>query len=134
MNILVNVLTNLRNNVRVGNRSFIQRYHSRFVREVLQKLVDTGYLTYVKQIPASKKPQNRLTHLEIGIAPILNNCAGVSPQFVLRYRQIEQMEQRFLPAVEIGLLLLSTTQGIRTNRELRLMEQPIGGKLLGYVF
>ena len=45
---------------------------------------------------------------------------------------MEKWESRYLPARDFGILILTTNQGVISNKKAK--ELGIGGKLLGYVY
>jgi small subunit ribosomal protein S8 len=47
-------------------------------------------------------------------------------------KDFETWEKRYLPAREIGLLILSTPKGVMDHK--RAKEMHVGGKLLAYVY
>jgi small subunit ribosomal protein S8 len=50
----------------------------------------------------------------------------------VKYREIVDWEQKFLPARQIGILVVSTSQGVMSHIEAK--ERKIGGVLLAYVY
>ncbi len=62
----------------------------------------------------------------------LNKCGVIKPRFAVRNEEIEKFERRYLPAKNFGILVISTTKGVVSNKEAK--ELGIGGKLLAYVF
>ena len=47
-------------------------------------------------------------------------------------RLIQKYEMRYIPSRDFGMLILSTSQGVMTNKEAK--EKSIGGRLLAYVY
>jgi small subunit ribosomal protein S8 len=135
MNSIVNVFTNIRNNVLSGKRQFIQKYHSKFILRVLDKMVENGYLEKVETfVPGSANKGSKIRWVRITISPTLNRCGAVTPQFSTKHADIEQKERQFLPANNIGILIFSTTDGLKTNVEIRENGLILGGKIIGYVY
>jgi small subunit ribosomal protein S8 len=68
---------------------------------------------------------------KIALMGRINECAGL---LRLNYKisQFESLERRLLPAPGLGLIVLTTNQGIMTMREAE--EQRIGGHTLCYIF
>ena len=62
----------------------------------------------------------------------INNCGSIRPRFSTKADESEKWERRFLPATEIGLLIVSTSQGMLTFKEAK--EKGIGGKLLAFIY
>ncbi len=62
----------------------------------------------------------------------INKCGAIKPRFSVGGAEFIAWEKRFLPAAELGILLVSTSQGVITHKEAK--KKNIGGKLLGYVY
>jgi small subunit ribosomal protein S8 len=62
----------------------------------------------------------------------INDCNVIKPRHSIRKREVFDWERRFLPAANVGILILTTPQGVMDQREAG--KQNTGGKLLGYVY
>lgn len=62
----------------------------------------------------------------------LNECKAVKPRFTCDVSQIEKYRRRYLPAREVGTLIISTNKGLLTNKEAQ--EENIGGCLIAYFY
>ena len=62
----------------------------------------------------------------------INKCGVVSPRFAVAKSDYSLWERRFLPAVGIGILVVSTSKGIMTHTDAEKLNE--GGRLLGYVY
>ena len=62
----------------------------------------------------------------------INNCGSIKPRFSVGKTDFIRWEKRFLPAASLGLLLVSTSNGVISHKEAK--KKGIGGKLLGYVY
>jgi small subunit ribosomal protein S8 len=62
----------------------------------------------------------------------INKCGAVRPRFSVKLQDMEQWEKRYLPASNIGLLILTTPRGVISHREAK--ETRLGGQLLAYVY
>ena len=62
----------------------------------------------------------------------INRCGAIKPRFSVSSTGFIRWEKRFLPASELGILLVSTSQGVMSHKEAK--KKGIGGKLLGYVY
>ena len=59
-------------------------------------------------------------------------CRAIKPRFTVKKEQIERYRRRFLPAREIGTIIISTNKGLITHEE--AMEQGTGGSLIAYFY
>ena len=62
----------------------------------------------------------------------LTECKVVKPRFTVDKNQIEKYRRRYLPARDIGTLVISTNKGLMTHDEAK--EEQIGGCLIAYFY
>ncbi|HKT22150.1 MAG TPA: 30S ribosomal protein S8, partial [Nitrososphaerales archaeon] len=70
--------------------------------------------------------------LRVQLLGRINKCGVISPRFPVRSLSLVDWEHRYLPAVGVGTLIVSTSQGVMSHVEAQ--EKKIGGRLIGYVF
>lgn len=62
----------------------------------------------------------------------INRCGVISPRYSVRKDGYTRWERQFLPAVSVGILIVSTPQGVMSHNEAQ--EKGLGGRLVGYVY
>ena len=62
----------------------------------------------------------------------LNNCKAIKPRYTVSVEQIERYAKRYLPAKNIGIIIISTSQGLMTHQT--ALEKNIGGSLIAYIY
>lgn len=62
----------------------------------------------------------------------INRCGVISPRYSVRKNGYTRWERQFLPAVGVGILIVSTPQGVMSHNEAQ--EKGLGGRLVGYVY
>jgi len=62
----------------------------------------------------------------------INNCRAVKPRYSIKKEEVSKWEQRYLPSRNIGILIISTPQGVISQKALKTMNT--GGKILAYVY
>ena len=62
----------------------------------------------------------------------INDCGVIKPRFSVKHTELEKWEKRYLPAAGVGMIILSTPQGLMNNAQAR--ERGLGGKLIAYVW
>ena len=62
----------------------------------------------------------------------LNECKAIKPRFSCNKTQIEKYRRRYLPARNLGIMILSTNKGLITHKEAQ--EEQIGGSLIAYFY
>ena len=68
----------------------------------------------------------------IKLAGKLNECRAVRPRYKVKKDEFEKFEKRFLPSKDIGILIVTTSEGVLSHKE--AIEKKIGGRLLAYVY
>lgn len=94
------------------------------ILRVLQKHKYIGEFEYIDDGLAGK--------FRIQLLGRLNKCNSISPRFSVGKNEYTRWEQRYLPAVGVGMLLVTTSKGVMTHIE--AIENGLGGRLLGYVY
>ena len=59
-------------------------------------------------------------------------CKAIKPRFTANKDQIEKYRRRYLPARNIGTIIISTNKGLMTHQE--AMEKGTGGILISYFY
>jgi len=90
-------------------------------------------LKIMKQEGAIKKYKidSKEKTLEITIGD-LTECKAIKPRFSCDKSQIEKYRRRYLPARNLGIVILSTNKGLMTHKEAQ--EEQIGGCLVAYFY
>lgn len=70
--------------------------------------------------------------LRVQLLGRVNRCGVISPRFAVKKDGFGTWERRKLPAVGVGLLIVSTPGGVMSHTEAQ--SSNLGGRLLGYVY
>jgi len=87
----------------------------------------------MKQEGAIKKYKinNSKNFIEVTIGELFE-CKAVKPRFTVTKDQIEKYRRRYLPARNIGTLIVSTNKGLMTHEQAK--EEGLGGCLISYFY
>jgi len=90
-------------------------------------------LKIMKQKGAIKKYKinGKEKSIEITIGN-LTECKSIKPRFSCNKSQIEKYRRRYLPARNLGIMILSTNKGLITHEEAE--KEQIGGSLIAYFY
>ena len=69
--------------------------------------------------------------LKIEIAK-LHGCKAIKPRYTVSVTEIEKYVKRYLPAKNIGIIIVSTSKGLMTHQT--AIEKNLGGSLIAYMF
>jgi small subunit ribosomal protein S8 len=75
---------------------------------------------------------NRMGKFRIQLLAKINKCGIITPRYSVKKDQYLNWERQFLPAYNLGILLVSTSKGIMSHHEAQ--SQGLGGVLIGYVY
>lgn len=126
-NPLANVLSAMNNNERVSHKNVTLKNNSKVIRKVLDILKDQGYVESFEVVE-----DGRGGTLHITLAGSINKVGVISPNFPVKKDDFQKYEQRFLPAKDFGILVVSTSKGMMTHVQAK--EHGIGGRLIAYCY
>ncbi|MGB9716880.1 MAG: 30S ribosomal protein S8 [Thermoproteota archaeon] len=124
---LANALTALQNADLRRKRECVISPASNLIGHVLKILQQSGYIGEFEFIDDGKAGFFR-----VQLVGRINKCRAIKPRFPASYRDIEKFEKMFLPAYSVGLLIVSTPQGLMTHSEAK--SKKVGGRLIAYVY
>ncbi|RLE51346.1 MAG: 30S ribosomal protein S8 [Candidatus Methanomethylicota archaeon] len=127
MDTLANALATIMNNEVRGKKECIIMPASKLIANVLRVMQKYGYIGEIEYID-----DGRSGKIRVQLLGRINRCGAIKPRFPVKYKKIEDWEKQYLPARDIGILIISTSKGIMSNREVK--QQRIGGILLAYVY
>ncbi|MDP1695353.1 MAG: 30S ribosomal protein S8 [archaeon] len=120
--IVSDALNRMMNALRAKQTTLTVKHHSKFLLSVLAIAKLKGYVkSYVVD-------GNNLT-IELDK---LNGCRAIKPRYFIHTEDIDKYVARYLPARHIGILIVSTSQGLMTHRTAE--EKNLGGSLIAYIY
>lgn len=120
--IVADTLNQLMNTKRAGKHTLEVEKHSQLLLSVLAIAKIHGY---VKSYSTTGRK------LTIEIAK-LNGCKAIKPRFMIKISEIDRFIARYLPAKNIGIIIISTPQGLMTHQT--AIEKNLGGSLIAYMY
>ena len=100
---------------------------SNLIQDVLATLQKAQYIGEVERIEDGKGGKFR-----VQLLGRINKCAVIRPRFPVKHADITNWEKKYLPAVDFGILVMTTPEGVMSQREAH--DSGIGGRLLAYVY
>ncbi len=100
---------------------------SRLLGRVLRIMQLNGYLGEFEFID-----DGRSGKFKVQLLGRINKCGAIKPRFSVKMDRFEEWEKKYLPSREVGLLVISTPNGVLSHREAR--ERRIGGRLLAFIY
>ncbi len=100
---------------------------TKLIAQVLEVLKQHKYLKGYSMID-----NGRGGFYEVELQGMINDCGVIKPRIPVRRHDWNKTEEEFIPAYNVGLLIVSTSKGIMTNADARANHT--GGRLLAYVY
>jgi small subunit ribosomal protein S8 len=128
MHDLINdAIVTIKNNEKIGKQECVIKPISNLLIEILKIFQREGYLGEFEVIRDARGGMIRAKLINQ-----INECGVIKPRFVVKHKEFDKWEKRFLPGRDFGILIVSTPQGVMTHKEAK--EKSIGGRLLAYVY
>lgn len=124
--LVAGLFTTLQNNEAVRNKECVYSY-SRLIGEVLKTLQRHSYIGSFEYIE-----DGRGGKVIIQLLGRINRAAPIKPRYNVSRNGYDVWAKIFLPAKDVGILVVTTNQGVLSHKE--AFSRGVGGKLLGYVY
>ena len=125
-NPLADAISAMKNAEKSGKRECTVRHASTLLKRILKILQDANYIGNFEYIEDGTGGKFR-----IELLGKINDCGVITPRFSVKKDNYEVYEKRFLPAVNVGILVVSTSKGIVSHRDVR---GKVGGTLIAYIY
>lgn len=124
---LSNGLTTIMNNEMRNKRDCVISPASKLLGRVLRVLQLNGYIGEFEFIE-----DGRAGKFKVQLLGRVNKCGAVKPRFSVKSDGFENWEKTYLPAREMGILVVSTPFGVISHKEAK--GKNVGGRLLAFVY
>jgi small subunit ribosomal protein S8 len=126
-NILANLFASLQNAEIRHRKECIIVPASKLASEVMRVLQRKRYIGEFEFIDDGVAGK-----LRVQLLGRINHCGVISPRFQVKAKDFTKWESRYLPAVGVGILVVSTPKGVLSHAEAQ--GKNVGGRLLGFVY
>lgn len=124
---VADALVHIKNSDLAAKRECFFKPASKLLGEILKVLQKQGYISTFEFID-----DGRSGLFKVELTGEINDCRAIKPRYAVGKNEIEKYEKRYLPAKDVGVLLLSTVKGVVTHRDAKKLG--IGGRLLAFVY
>jgi small subunit ribosomal protein S8 len=124
--LISDVLSTIKNGDKYGKKEIFTQ-SSQLVKNILLILQKNSYIGDFEYIDDKKGGKFR-----IQLLGKVNDCNAIRPRLSVRVDDYEKYEKRFLPAIGMGLIIVSTSKGLLTHDKAK--EKGLGGVLIGFVY
>ncbi|UCE43891.1 MAG: 30S ribosomal protein S8 [Candidatus Bathyarchaeota archaeon] len=127
MDTLANGLTTIMNNEMRNISECIISPASKLLGRVLRVMQLNGYIGEFEFVD-----DGRAGKFKIQLLGRVNRCGAIKPRLNIKSDEFERWEKHFLPSRDMGVLVVSTSSGVLSHREVK--KEGIGGRLLAFVY
>ena len=124
---LANALSLMLNNELVGKSECLIKPVSKVIKDVMKILKQNNYIGNFKEIEETSG-----NYIKLNLIGSINKCNVIKPRYSVKNNNFEKFERRYLPAKNVGILIVSTPMGIMTHNDVK--SKNIGGRLLAYCY
>jgi small subunit ribosomal protein S8 len=124
---LANAMCNINNAEELGQREVFVKPASKLIASVIKVMIAKGYIGEFEFID-----DDRAGIFKVQLLGRINRCAVIKPRFPVKQNEFESWENKYLPARDIGLLIISTSKGVMSHHDAKALG--IGGRLLAYIY
>ncbi len=127
---LANALATIQNAEARGRSEAIIMPASKLIAAVLRILQKEGYIGEFEYID-----DGRWGKFKVQLLGRINKVGVVKPRIPVGYRELTALPEhlkKYLASRDIGLLIISTSQGVMTHKE--AIEKKVGGVVIAYVY
>jgi len=122
--IVADAINVMKNAKKAGKEEIKIKTVSNVLVEVLKIMKQKGAVKKYKINPEEKSIEMTLGDFQ--------ECQAIKPRFTVQKTDIEKYKRRYLPARNIGTIIISTNKGLMTHEEAQ--EEKIGGCLIAYFY
>tara|TARA_Y100000310_G_scaffold310852_1_gene356558 strand:+ start:10649 stop:11041 length:393 start_codon:yes stop_codon:yes gene_type:complete len=124
---LANALSIINNHEKLGKDTCSLKPSSKILKTILEVLEKEKYVGSIKEVSDSKG-----NWIKLNLIGNTNNIGVIKPRYAVAKNKFEMHEKRYLPARNIGVIIVSTSLGIMTHHEAK--KKNVGGKLIAFCY
>ena len=126
MDRFADAINKIKTNERIGRMQCVL-YSTKLLKAVLEVMKKEAYVNDYEEYT-----EKHIKYVKVSLSNKINSIGVIKPRYSIQNEHIQKYEMRYIPSKDFGILILTTPQGIITNKEAR--ERKIGGRLLAYVY
>ena len=100
---------------------------SKLLARVLEVMKANGYISSFERVE-----DNREGLYKIELSGKINEARAIKPRYAVKKNEFDKYEKRYLPSRDIGIIIVSTPEGVLTHKEVKV--RGLGGRLLAYIY
>ncbi len=123
---VADAINTIKTNERIG-RVECNVPSNKLIKSILEVLKSNNYIEGFEEFSVRYEK-----FLKIKLSNKINGIGVIKPRFTVSQSNMTKYEEMYIPSKDFGILVISTTEGLLTNKEARAKN--IGGSLIMYVY
>jgi len=124
---IADAMISIKNSDNASKKECVFRPASKLLGQILKVISKEGYIGKVELIDDGREGLYK-----IELLGKINECRAIKPRYAVKKDGFEKYEKRYLPSKDVGVLIVTTSKGVLTQKEAK--EKGVGGRLLAYVY
>ncbi len=124
---ITDALTKIRNAEAISKSECHIKPASKFLGELLRVAKENDYISEYKL-----EEDKGIISVIVKLNGKINTCKGIKPRYAVKKSGFEKYEKRYLPARDVGILIVSTPKGIMSHTQAK--EKGLGGRLIAFIY
>lgn len=120
-------LSKIQNYEKIGRKECLVMPVNKTIKKVLELMNAGGYLGQAELVSDARGGA-----VKVHLLGKINKCGVIKPRFAISALEFEKFEKRYLPAKNVGVIIVSTPKGIMTHEEAKKHNH--GGRLIAYCY
>ncbi|MFA6268666.1 MAG: 30S ribosomal protein S8 [archaeon] len=127
MDPIVDAFAKIKNAETASKKQTVIKPASNFLAELLDIAKANGYIDSFE-----KKDENGIISITVNLNGKMNECKAIKPRYAVKKSEFEKYEKRYLPARDVGLIVVSTSSGLMTHAQAKA--KGLGGRLVVFMY
>ncbi|HUC38979.1 MAG TPA: 30S ribosomal protein S8 [Candidatus Acidoferrum sp.] len=119
-------INTIKTNERIGKMECVLD-STKLIKAVLEVMKRESYIKDYEEYK-----ERHVSKLKVLLSNKINGIGVVKPRYSVSKGDIQKYESRYIPSRDFGILIISTSKGIMTNKQAK--EMNAGGRILAYVY
>ncbi|HLC92546.1 MAG TPA: 30S ribosomal protein S8 [archaeon] len=124
---IADALTHLKNSENAAKRECVVRPASKLLKEIFRIMQANGYIGSFELIDDGREGM-----FKVQLVGKINEARAIKPRYAVGKNEFEKFEKKYLPAYDVGTIIVSTPQGVLTHAQAK--DKNTGGRLLAYIY
>ncbi|MEK6849911.1 MAG: 30S ribosomal protein S8 [Nanoarchaeota archaeon] len=120
-------LSKIQNYEKIGRKDCTIMPINKTIKKVFELLNTLGYLGQAELLSDARGGA-----VKVHLLGKINKCGVIKPRYAVEASNFEKFEKRYLPAKNVGVIIVSTPKGLMTHEEAKKHNH--GGRLIAYCY